>query len=294
MPQVPTIKLNDGHEIPQLGFGVFQVPPQDTAEVVTRALRTGYRHIDTAAAYGNEAGVGQAVHAAGLDRKDVYITTKCFNDDHGFEQAKRALRASLDQLEMDFVDLYLIHWPVPSRDRYVACSTSTCAPRRCRRSQHSTQASGRARTPTRSFARSGRRHERREADLGAAFGDSRLSRRRLRGAFRLGFLAVSAAWIERTVELWRDRVDRYGSAHARLRRQAQGMWCVGSGGRSGPIATILSRSAWVGGTRCRVGGACAASLNASLMSSATGSIAQTESCGCVSGQFAPRFGAGSG
>ena len=222
MPQVPTIKLNDGHEIPQLGFGVFQVPPQDTAEVVTRALRTGYRHIDTAAAYGNEAGVDQAVHAAGLDRKDVYITTKCFNDDHGFEQAKRALRASLDQLEMDFVDLYLIHWPVPSRDRYVACSTSTCAPRRCRRSQHSTQASGRARTPTRSFARSGRRHERREADLGAAFGDSRLSRRRLRGAFRLGFLAVSAAWIERTVELWRDRVDRYGSAHARLRRQAQG------------------------------------------------------------------------
>lgn len=116
---VPRLDLSDGELIPQLGFGVFQVPPKDTAEVVTRALLSGYRHIDTAAAYGNEAAVGQAVHAAGLDRKDVYVTTKCFNDDHGFEPAKRALRASLDRLEMDFVDLYLIHWPVPSRDQYV-------------------------------------------------------------------------------------------------------------------------------------------------------------------------------
>ncbi|HMJ34755.1 MAG TPA: aldo/keto reductase [Baekduia sp.] len=116
---VPTVTLSDGEQIPQLGFGVFQVPPRDTADVTTRALLAGYRHIDTASAYRNEAGVGQAVHAAGLQRDDVYITTKCFNDDHGFDQAKRALRASLDRLETDHVDLYLIHWPVPSTDKYV-------------------------------------------------------------------------------------------------------------------------------------------------------------------------------
>jgi 2,5-diketo-D-gluconate reductase A len=116
---VPTVTLSDGELIPQLGFGVFQVPPQDTADVATRALLAGYRHIDTAAAYGNEAGVGQAVHAAGLQRDDVYITTKCFNGDHGFERAKRALHTSLKRLEMEHVDLYLIHWPVPSTDLYV-------------------------------------------------------------------------------------------------------------------------------------------------------------------------------
>jgi len=97
----------------------FQVPPQDTADVTTRALLAGYRHIDTAAAYRNEAGVGQAIHAANLKREDVYITTKCFNDDQGFDQAKRALHASLERLEMEHVDLYLIHWPVPSQDKYV-------------------------------------------------------------------------------------------------------------------------------------------------------------------------------
>jgi 2,5-diketo-D-gluconate reductase A len=116
---VPSLPLADGATIPQLGFGVFQVPPPDTAEVVTRALDTGYRHIDTAAAYENEAGVGQAVRASGLDRNDVFITTKCFNDDQGYEEAKHALRNSLDQLEMTHVDLYLIHWPVPAHDRYV-------------------------------------------------------------------------------------------------------------------------------------------------------------------------------
>jgi 2,5-diketo-D-gluconate reductase A len=116
---VPTVTLSDGEQIPQLGFGVFQIPPQDTADVTTRALLAGYRHIDTASAYQNEAGVGQAVHAAGLQRDDVYITTKCFNDDHGFDQAKRALKKSLQQLEMEYVDLYLIHWPVPSEDKYV-------------------------------------------------------------------------------------------------------------------------------------------------------------------------------
>lgn len=117
--KVPNITLRDGERIPQLGFGVFQIPPEDTADVVTRALLAGYRHVDTAAAYRNEAAVGQAIHAAGLSRDEVFITTKCFNDDHGFEPAKRALRASLDRLEVDFVDLYLIHWPVPSQDKYV-------------------------------------------------------------------------------------------------------------------------------------------------------------------------------
>jgi 2,5-diketo-D-gluconate reductase A len=117
--KVPTVPLSDGSTIPQLGFGVFQVPPKDTAEAVTRALLAGYTHIDTAAAYRNEAGVGQAIHAAGLERDEVFVTTKCFNDDQGREQAKHALKASLEQLEMDYVDLYLIHWPVPSRDKYV-------------------------------------------------------------------------------------------------------------------------------------------------------------------------------
>jgi 2,5-diketo-D-gluconate reductase A len=117
--QVPKIPLRGDVEIPQLGFGVFQVPPEDTAEVTTRALQAGYRHIDTAAAYGNEAAVGQAVRACGLDRSEVFITTKCFNDDQGHQQAHKAFKASLDRLELDYLDLYLIHWPVPSRDKYV-------------------------------------------------------------------------------------------------------------------------------------------------------------------------------
>ncbi len=117
--QIPNLPLADGEQIPQLGFGVFQIPPEETAEAVTRALLSGYRHIDTAAAYRNEGAVGQAVHAAGLERGEVYVTTKCFNDQQGFEAAKRALRESLDRLEMEHVDLYLIHWPVPSQDKYV-------------------------------------------------------------------------------------------------------------------------------------------------------------------------------
>jgi diketogulonate reductase-like aldo/keto reductase len=117
--QIPNVPLSDGEHIPQLGFGVFQVPPDQTAEAVTRALLAGYRHVDTAAAYRNEGAVGQAVHAAGLERNEVYITTKCFNDQQGFELTKRALRESLDRLEMEHVDLYLIHWPVPSQDKYV-------------------------------------------------------------------------------------------------------------------------------------------------------------------------------
>jgi diketogulonate reductase-like aldo/keto reductase len=113
------VALRGGAHIPQLGFGVFLVPPGETNEAVARALAAGYRHIDTAAAYRNEAEVGQAIRSSGLDRGDVFVTTKCFNDDQGYEQAKRAFHASLHQLEMDYVDLYLIHWPVPAHDRYV-------------------------------------------------------------------------------------------------------------------------------------------------------------------------------
>jgi 2,5-diketo-D-gluconate reductase A len=116
---VPTLPTRGGGAIPQLGFGVFQVPPRDTEQVVAQALDAGYRHVDTAAAYRNEAGVGEAVRARGLDRGEVYITTKCWNDDQGYDKARRALEASLGRLETDYVDLYLIHWPVPAHDLYV-------------------------------------------------------------------------------------------------------------------------------------------------------------------------------
>ncbi len=117
--QIPNLAMRDGETIPQLGFGVFQVPPKETAEAVTLALGAGYRHIDTAAAYRNEAGVGQALHASGLDREDVFVTTKCWNDDQGYDEARRACERSLERLELTHIDLYLIHWPVPSRDRYL-------------------------------------------------------------------------------------------------------------------------------------------------------------------------------
>ena len=116
---VPTVTLNNGSTIPQLGFGVFQVPPEDTADVVTKALEVGYRHIDTAAAYGNEVGVGEAVRASGLARDEVFITTKLPNDDQGAETGLAAFEGSLERLGMDHVDLYLIHWPLPARDLYV-------------------------------------------------------------------------------------------------------------------------------------------------------------------------------
>jgi 2,5-diketo-D-gluconate reductase A len=117
--QIPRISLRPDVEIPQLGFGVFQVPPKETEEVVAHALATGYRHIDTAAAYRNEGAVGQAIHASGLDRSEIFLTTKCFNDDHGHDKAKRAFKQSLERLEMEHIDLYLIHWPVPAHDLYV-------------------------------------------------------------------------------------------------------------------------------------------------------------------------------
>jgi 2,5-diketo-D-gluconate reductase A len=117
--EIPQVPLGEGEEIPQLGFGVFQVPLEETEQAVAQALSVGYRHIDTAAAYRNEAAVGLAVRASGLERHEVFVTTKCFNDDQGYEQARRAFDASLKRLEMDYVDLYLIHWPVPAHDKYV-------------------------------------------------------------------------------------------------------------------------------------------------------------------------------
>jgi 2,5-diketo-D-gluconate reductase A len=119
MSQVPNVTLHDGIEIPQLGFGVFQVPPEDTQEVVEQALEAGYRHIDTAAAYRNEKGVGKAVASSGIPRQDVFVTTKLWNSSQGFDSALETFEKSLGRLGMEHVDLYLIHWPVPSQDRFV-------------------------------------------------------------------------------------------------------------------------------------------------------------------------------
>jgi 2,5-diketo-D-gluconate reductase A len=119
MADQPTITLNNKTTIPQLGFGVFKVPPEQTTDAVLRALEAGYRHIDTAAMYGNERGVGEAIRRSGLAREDVFVTTKLNNDAHGRAQAPRALERSLSELGTDYVDLYLIHWPLPRQDRYV-------------------------------------------------------------------------------------------------------------------------------------------------------------------------------
>jgi 2,5-diketo-D-gluconate reductase A len=116
---IPSLTLHDGVEIPQLGFGVFQVPPEDTQEVVEQAFDAGYRHIDTAGAYRNEKGVGAAIAASGLAREDLFVTTKLWNSEQGFETTLAAFDASLGRLGLEYVDLYLIHWPVPSEDRFV-------------------------------------------------------------------------------------------------------------------------------------------------------------------------------
>jgi 2,5-diketo-D-gluconate reductase A len=113
------ITLNNGVRIPQCGFGVFQVPPSDTQAAVEQAIEIGYRHIDTAAAYNNEAGVGAAVRASGLPREELFVTTKLRNGEHGYESALRAYDETLERLGLDYVDLYLLHWPNPAADRYV-------------------------------------------------------------------------------------------------------------------------------------------------------------------------------
>jgi len=117
MTRIPRIPLNDGTSIPQLGFGVCLIDPAETERIVSVALEAGYRHIDTAAIYGNEEGVGRAIAASGIPRDEIYVTTKLWNDRHG--DADAALAGSLDRLGLDHVDLYLIHWPCPAQDRYV-------------------------------------------------------------------------------------------------------------------------------------------------------------------------------
>jgi 2,5-diketo-D-gluconate reductase A len=117
--QVPSLPLAPNEQIAQLGFGVFQVPGKETEQAVAEALSVGYRHIDTAAAYRNEGPVGEAIHSSGLPRDEIFVTTKCWNDDHGYEQAGRACRASLERLELSHLDLYLIHWPVSANGLYM-------------------------------------------------------------------------------------------------------------------------------------------------------------------------------
>ncbi len=132
----PTLQLNSGHSIPQLGFGVFLVDPAEAQRIVEDALEVGYRHIDTAAIYKNEEGVGRAIAASGIPREELFITTKLWNDDQGTDSAHSAIDTSLKKLGLDYVDLYLIHWPTPKRDRYLESW----------RALEQIQASGRARS----------------------------------------------------------------------------------------------------------------------------------------------------
>lgn len=119
MASIPRVTFSDGNSIPQIGLGVFKVPPEETQAVVAAALEVGYRLIDTAAVYGNEEAVGKAIADSGLDRDELFITTKLRTADQGYESALRAFEASIDRLGLDRLDLYLIHWPAPDRDLYV-------------------------------------------------------------------------------------------------------------------------------------------------------------------------------
>jgi len=119
MADQPTITLNTGATMPQLGFGVFQVPPDDVEDVVTTALETGYRSIDTAAMYRNEEGVGRAIAKSGIARDELFVTTKLDNGAHKAGEAERGFDESLRKLGLDYLDLYLIHWPLPQADKYV-------------------------------------------------------------------------------------------------------------------------------------------------------------------------------
>lgn len=115
---VPRISLNSGHSIPQLGFGVFLVPADEAERTVSEALEVGYRHLDTAAIYRNEEGVGRAIAASGIPRHELFVTTKLWNDHQAGKLPWDAVRTSLDKLQLDYLDLYLTHWPTPERDTY--------------------------------------------------------------------------------------------------------------------------------------------------------------------------------
>ena len=117
--KVPPIILNNGVEMPQLGFGVWQVPDDEAERAVATALETGYRSIDTAAIYGNEEGTGKAIAVSGVAREDLFVTTKLWNSDQGYESTLRAFDTSLEKLGLEYVDLYLIHWPQPAKNKYV-------------------------------------------------------------------------------------------------------------------------------------------------------------------------------
>ncbi|WP_320776083.1 aldo/keto reductase [Streptomyces sp. CRN 30] len=116
--KVPPITLNNGVEMPQLGFGVWQVPDDEAEQAVATALEAGYRSIDTAAIYGNERGTGKALAASGLPREELFVTTKLWNSEQGYDSTLRAFDASLEKLGLEYVDLYLIHWPTPAKDTY--------------------------------------------------------------------------------------------------------------------------------------------------------------------------------
>ncbi|WP_327698715.1 aldo/keto reductase [Streptomyces sp. NBC_00459] len=117
--KVPQITLNNGVEMPQLGFGVWQVPDDEAEQAVATALESGYRSIDTAAIYGNEQGTGKALAASGVPREDLFVTTKLWNGDQGYESTLRAFDTSLEKLGLEYVDLYLIHWPQPAKGAFV-------------------------------------------------------------------------------------------------------------------------------------------------------------------------------
>ncbi len=119
MSNVPALTLNNGIHMPQLGFGVYQVPDEETPQVVATALEAGYRSFDTATLYGNEESTGRALAESGIPREELFVTTKLWNTDQGYDAALRAFDSSLESLGMDYVDLYLIHWPLPARDLYV-------------------------------------------------------------------------------------------------------------------------------------------------------------------------------
>lgn len=119
MPAIPTVTLNNGVEIPQIGYGVFQIPADETEKAVSQALEAGYRHIDTAAVYRNEKAVGRALASSGIARDELFITTKLWNADQGRATAVPAFDASLDELGLDRLDLYLVHWPMPAKAAYI-------------------------------------------------------------------------------------------------------------------------------------------------------------------------------